>query len=873
MLLPLFFYMETNTLQIERHDMAFEIAFQPSGRTIRVGSDATILAAGQAAGIHIENACGSRGTCGKCRIRIVAGTASPVTEEERKALGETALATGWRLACRVSARSDMVIETPTFLDPVILERTADRTVKSNPAVRIHEARMTPASLADSRDDLHRLADAIDMDEAQIDPAVLRTLSPSLREASWHVAALVQTTRRGDRIVDVVPPDNARTYGIAVDLGTTTIAVYLYDLSSGNLCMSSSTMNPQIRYGDDVLTRLSTCSESQERASDLQRTVIQGINGLVRTMADDAGIECRQIVDAVIACNTVMHHLALHLDAKALGRAPFVPTTTEALDISAALLGLCILPAANVHFLPLIGGFVGGDTTAALLSETPFDSGKATMLIDIGTNSEICLAVDGTLAVTSCATGPALEGANIEHGMRASAGAIERVSIDPCTLEPTLGVIGSDETPVGICGSGIIDAVSQMAKVGIIEPSGSFSKRIEHSRIRRNERGTREYVLYEDTGRTITVTQKDVRAIQLAKAALYAGATALLDHCGISDVDEIILAGAFGNHLDRVNALELGLFPDCPLDDIHSVGNAAGLGACMALLDVDERARAKTVIRNATVIETALERDFQQRFSDAMAIPHAHDTFTKNRQTVWHCDPHEAHLQGTPSLPHAPFAQARAWASERALFPDGRRVPRYPFPSLDEIPAGHHLVDAPAIGEAFEALRSGAGENSVLEVSGPMALLSTLVDPSNLYRVRPAGKLDDMLMSFADEIADYVIAAIECGARVISLGDTEGCVEIVGKRFFRQHTGPALHACLEKIEPHLDHALIHVCGKSSVSLTCSGYARATPTRIESCSNYLGVLFACSADKKMRLIGNNCIHTPSLEVPILYRLELA
>ncbi len=848
--------------------MRYRVTFEPSGKIANVLAGTTLLAAAQSAGVYVENTCGGRGTCGKCRIKITSAIMPPTTSEERKFLSSDDINAGWRLACDVAINSDMVVTARDMNDSVILEKTAVRDLSFNPAVRIIKVALDPPSLDDARDDACRLLNALNMSDLSIDTTALQNLPHILRASNWHVAVLIWNDTR---ILKVMPESQACAYGIAIDLGTTTIAAYLCNLETGDLVEQSSTMNPQIAYGDDVISRLSICGEQPDGEEVLRRCLFSKLNTLIAAMASNAGISPTDISEAVIVGNTVMQHIVLGLDVEYLGRAPFIPATTNPVDVCAQSLGLGIFPAGNVHIFPAVGEFVGGDTSAALLSEQPFSTTATTMLIDIGTNSEICLVAKGRLLATSCATGPALEGAQISCGMRASSGAIDAVRIDPCTLKAHIRTIGDADNPVGICGSGIIDAVAQMALTGVIEPSGRFSQQNQSPYIRRNSQGEMEYVLYEGRHTTITITQKDVRAIQLAKSALYAGAQELLSRTDNPSIDHLILAGAFGSYLDPSNALALGLFPDCKLDNISVVGNAAGLGARIALLDATKRQEIFHYVAHACVIDTAIAPLFQKHFADAMAIPHAKDSFYRNRPSRWNCFPGNDEARLEDMLPSVSFAEARAYASDEILFPSGRIIPCYPYDSLDEIATQTSLLDSEAIKQTIESLANGAGRDTVVAVSGPMALLATLIDPTKLYTMGNDQKLDQTLSSLADAIAEFMIVSIKHGARVLSFGDAEGCVELVGTHFFQAHAGPALIACLQQVEPYLDHALIHLCGKTSASLTGTGYASIFPMRVSS-ETYLRALFDSASQKACRFIGNNCIHTQDFSTHLLYRLEL-
>ena len=399
------------------------------------------------------------------------------------------------------------------------------------------------------------------------------------------------------------------------------------------------MNPQIGYGEDVLARISYAASEAEGREKLQASIIEALNALTADMTEKAGFAASDVDEMVLVYNTAMHHLALGLDPRYVGRAPFAPAASAPLDVKARDLGVAINPSGNVHSLPVEAGFVGADNMAVLLAEEPYNGEKIKLIIDIGTNGEIDLGNKNRLLSTSCATGPALEGAQITFGMRAAPGAIERVEIDPISYEPRYKVIGQEEWyptvqeigAQGICGSGVIDAIAAMHKSGVISKAGRIDAKLDTPRVRRGESGKLEYVLAwaKETavGKDIVITQADIRAVQLAKAALYVGAEYLMEKLGVDHVDEVILAGAFGSYIDKESAMAIGMFPDCDLSRVHAVDNAAGDGARIALLNVEKRREAAKVARRVEFVETAIEPDFQKKFMDAIAIPHAKHEFS------------------------------------------------------------------------------------------------------------------------------------------------------------------------------------------------------------------------------------------------------
>lgn len=640
-------------LEIMEKDV--EIVFQPSGRRGRVPAGTTILAAAQGMGVGIEAVCGGKGVCGKCRVIIeegrfeklglVSGKAhvSGLSAVEEKFLSPEELARGYRLACLAQVRESLVVTVPEesrTAKQVILEQGRERSYRLAPAVKQYSLVLPPASLSDARDDRQRLLEALEerygLKDLIVDYTVLRDLPLLLRKEEWQVTV---TLWQGREIIRVVPgAEVPHSLGIAIDVGTTTLAAFLCDLATGELLGKASRMNPQIGYGEDVLARISYAMTEEKGREKLQQAMLEAISVLAEEMTAKIGREALEVDEIVLVYNTAMHHFTLGLEPKHMGRSPFVPAVSVPLDIKARDLGVKINPAGNIHSLPVEAGFVGPDNVAVLIAEEPYRSNSIKLIIDIGTNGEIDLGNKDRLLSTSCATGPALEGAQIAFGMRAAPGAIERVEIDPETKEPRYKVIGEDkwypELKVtgaqGICGSGIIDVVAELHRAGIISKAGRINGRLETPRVRKDESGKLQYVLAwaEETAihKDIVITQGDIRAVQLAKGAIYVGARYLMEKYGCDHVDEVILAGAFGSYINKRSAMALGLFPDCDPEKVKAVGNAAGDGARLALLDVEKRREAARVARQVEFVETAVEPDFQARFMEALSIPHAKDEF-------------------------------------------------------------------------------------------------------------------------------------------------------------------------------------------------------------------------------------------------------
>lgn len=621
-------------------EMQYKVIFQPSGRRGLVSKDKTLLQVSRELGVDIESPCGSAGKCGKCKVKIEAGcfNLSPLTEQEKTMLTAEEQADNFRLACCAKIQGDVLVFVPEQSSggkQVILETATERHFNLNPAIKKYYVAMEKPSLEDYRDDYVRLTDALtgsfsQLKDLQIDYSVLLTLPDILRQSGWQVTV---TLWQDKEIVAVEPGRVEKSYGLAVDIGTTTIAAYLCDLATGNVVQRDSLLNSQVRFGDDVISRISYCMLNEDGLAYLHNLIINDLNTLVARMTQAAGLNNETIYEMVLVFNTAMHHITLNIDPQYLGRVPFASAIRSPLNIKARDLGIKIAKSGNVHCLPVEAGFVGADNVSVLIAEEPYKQNSMMLVIDIGTNGEIDLGNAEGMMSTSCATGPALEGAQIKYGMRAAPGAIERVRINRYTYEPDCQVIGGEDClglVKGICGSGIIDAVAEMFKAEIIQPNGRFNKNLNSPRIRRGADGKMEYVLAWSAetviGQDVTITQKDIRAVQLAKAALYAGAKILMQKRGVDKIDRVVLAGAFGSYINKESALVIGMFPDCALENVTAVGNAAGEGAKLALLDLSKRAAAREIAASIQFVETAAEGDFQKHFFEAMHFPHAKDPF-------------------------------------------------------------------------------------------------------------------------------------------------------------------------------------------------------------------------------------------------------
>jgi uncharacterized 2Fe-2S/4Fe-4S cluster protein (DUF4445 family) len=633
-----------------------QIIFTPSGRRGRAPAGTTVLDAARSLGVDIDSVCGGRGICGRCAVVPAFGsfakhgiTSAPdhLTEPgevEAVYRAEHGLAADRRLSCTALLLGDAVVDVPPESQvhrQVVRKDLAARAFTLDPVVRLHTVDVTEPDLATPTGDLGRLFDALreewGLDDLRADLSVVRGLQPALTAGSYRVTVAIHG---GRDVIAVWPGFHDLAYGVAIDVGSTTIAGHLANLADGTILASAGVMNPQIRFGEDLMSRVSYVMMHEGGDGELTAVVRKALDGLLASLANKAGIKRTEILELAIVGNPIMHHLLLGIDPTPLGSAPFALATDTAVELTAAELGVRAHPGARVYVLPCIAGHVGADTAGVILAEEPHLADAMTLVVDVGTNAEIVLGDKHRLLAASSPTGPAFEGAQISSGQRAAPGAIERVRIDRETLEPRFRVIGvdawSDEPGFadavaaagigvsGICGSGIIEIVAELYLAGVITADGVIDGELAARSPRVVGDGrTFSYVLHEpaDDGPRILVTQNDVRAIQLAKAALYAGVRLLMDQLGIDAVDEVRLAGAFGSQIDPLHAMVLGLVPDCDLDRVRAAGNAAGTGALIALLSGAARRDIERVVRQVEKIETAVEPAFQQHFVEAMAIPH------------------------------------------------------------------------------------------------------------------------------------------------------------------------------------------------------------------------------------------------------------
>lgn len=684
---------------------SWRVIFQPAGRQGLAPAGMSVLDAARQLGVEIESICGGRQTCGKCQVRVEEGrfsrygiesstdNVSGEPEREARYRQQKGLLPGCRLSCAALVQGDLLVTVPEESrahKQVVRKAARERALEINPAVRLCYVELPAASLEDERSDWARLRDelaarfGLERGRLGVDPAVLPALQPTLRagagrsDSGQAVHRITASLWRDRELIRVQPGYHEQAFGVAIDVGTTTIVAHLCELRSGRIAATVSCMNPQISYGEDLMSRVSYVAEHADGLDTLHGAVIDALNDLIAQATAAAGLHPADVVDLVVVGNTIMHHIFLGIDPSELGGAPFAPAIKDPLDVKARDLGLRTARGAYVHVPPLEAGHVGADNVAAVIAEEPHKRDDVTLLLDVGTNGELVLGNRQRLLSASSPTGPAFEGAQVRHGMRAAPGAIERVRIDPATLEVRFKVIGREDwvesaddeqqtvgddrwagngalegqTPspaeaqarrqrprgqaelkaAGICGSGIIEAIAELLKAGLLDSSGRFVAEASTPRLRWD--GSKGYFVLAwpaetSSGRQIAVHADDVRAIQLAKAALYAGAKLLMRHAaaaGLEQVDRIVLAGAFGSYIDPEHAMLIGMIPDCDLGRVSAVGNAAGDGALIMLLDHERRREAADLAVAVQHIQTAIEPSFQEEFVGAIHLPHMADPF-------------------------------------------------------------------------------------------------------------------------------------------------------------------------------------------------------------------------------------------------------
>ena len=639
------------------------VVFTPSGKRGRFPVGTPVLDAARSIGVDLDSVCGGRGLCGRCQVEAGTGQfakfgidsapdhLSPPGEKEARYAGRRSLLADRRLGCSARILGDLVIDVPpeSQVHRQVVRKSAEaRDYTIDPVIRLHYVEVAEPDMDNPRGDFERLTDALSaqwgLDGLVPDLHILQNLQRALRDGEWSATVAVH---RAERIIAVWPGFHDRAFGVAFDIGSTTIACHLAELSSGRVVASAGRMNPQIRFGEDLMSRVSYVMMNPGGEVELTEAVRGAVNALIGEAAAEAGIDRRDILNATFVGNPIMHHLLLGIDPTELGGAPFALAGSGGLSLRAKDIDLDINAGGRIYVLPCIAGHVGADAAGVVLSEAPHRADETVLVVDVGTNAEIVLGNRERLLAASSPTGPAFEGAQITAGQRAAPGAIERVRIDRETLEAKVKVIGcdlwSDEDGfseataatgvTGICGSGIIEALAEMYLAGILLADGTIAGGAQSRTGRIVEEGrTFRYLLYSGAP-AISVHQNDVRAIQLAKAALMAGARLLMDRLEIAAVDRIVLTGAFGSHIDPLYAMVLGMIPDCPLDRVRAAGNAAGTGALIALLDSGARDEIEAVVRGIEKVETAVEPEFQRHFVDAMAIPHGSTDYVHLPQHV------------------------------------------------------------------------------------------------------------------------------------------------------------------------------------------------------------------------------------------------
>ncbi|MFV2001786.1 MAG: ASKHA domain-containing protein [Paracoccaceae bacterium] len=657
------------------------VIFTPSGKRGNFPAGTPVLSAARQLGVDLDSVCGGRGICSRCQITpglgefpkhgvtVGAHALSDWNAVEQRYMDKRGLKPGRRLGCQATIQGDVVIDVPPESQvhkQVVRKAASARDMVMDPATRLYYIEVREPDMHEPTGDLERLQTALleqwQIGEVRVELPVLRKLQSALRRGKWAVTVALHKGNNDahERILEVWPGFfEGRIYGLAVDLGSTTIAAHLCDLRNGAVLASSGVMNPQIRFGEDLMSRVSYVMMNPGGDVEMTGVVREAINALALTVAHDAGIDPQLIVETVFVCNPVMHHLLLGIDPVELGQAPFALASSASQSLDARDLDLAAINvSARAYILPCIAGHVGADCAAVALSEEPYNSKDLVLIVDVGTNAELLLGDTSRVLACSSPTGPAFEGAQISSGQRAAPGAIEHVTIDPVSRKPRFKVVGcdlwSDEAEfeaatatsgiTGICGSGIIEVVAEMRMAGLLDGSGLIGSAAQTGSERMIADGrTHEFLLHDASasgGPRITVTQGDIRAIQLAKSALYAGARLLMDEMAVDKVDRVVLAGAFGAHISAKHAMVLGMIPDVALDKVTSAGNAAGTGARIALCSVAARASIEQTVHQIVKVETAIEPRFQEHFIAANAIPHASDAF--------------AHLARIVSLPDVSF---------------------------------------------------------------------------------------------------------------------------------------------------------------------------------------------------------------------------
>ena len=604
----------------------YTIIFQPDGKRVKLKEEQSVLEGAIKANIDLTSICGGKGSCGKCKIIVTDNeNVNKITEKEQKILSDIEIKNGVRLACLTKIRNDIVVKIPEYSrtgKQRLQVEGIDTQIELDPSVSKHYIEMQIPTLEDPKSDLDRLidllSDKINIKDIKINFHVLQNLSELLRESDFKVTVVLWD----NEIIAIEPNDtSSRIFGYAVDIGTTKLAGYLLDLNTGKVVAAGSLMNPQIPYGEDVISRL-----NHPEPEKLNKAVIEGLNEILADLLEKTGVKNTEIYEMVAVGNTVMHHLFLNIKAKSLGLSPYPPVVRNSVIVDNDNLGMKIHPNGKIYFLPVIAGYVGADTIGVILATELYKKKETCLALDIGTNTEVVLGNKDKIYACSCASGPAFEGAHIKHGMRASSGAIEKIKIDPKTLKLEYFTI-DNEPAKGICGSAFVDLPSEMLKAGLIDVSGTFNKKVNHEKIRQGNDGWELVVASSSESETqedITFSQKDIRQLIMAKAAMQTGVLTLLKSLQIpkEEVDHVFIAGAFGSHIDKESARIIGIIPEINLDKIVSVGNAAGTGARMALVSKKAKKIVEEISRKVVYIELGADQNFQNTFLNSNFLPYS-----------------------------------------------------------------------------------------------------------------------------------------------------------------------------------------------------------------------------------------------------------
>ena len=605
----------------------YNVTFEPDGKTISAAPGMTITKAAAAVDISINSPCGGEGTCGKCKVMVDAQNMEPPTEAEEKFLSDEELSAGYRLACQTCVTDNMTVTVPEdsrIAESKILSEGMEQEVELHPNISKTYVELSEQTLDNQIADMTNLKDALGKRELTAGLDVLRRLPNAIRKSKFKATFVLD----GNRLIDIEPGNTEdKKYGLAVDIGTTTIVCTVVDLNTGSDMDVASALNTQAVHGADVISRINYSVENEEGLEELHDRVVQVINQISEYACTEAGISPDNVYEVTVVGNTTMTHLFLKLPVRNLAILPYVAVVSDPVETTASQLGLNVNPNANVYVLPNIAGFVGADTVGVILASALHESDSIKLAIDIGTNGEVALGSRERLLTCSCAAGPAFEGAMITHGMRAAPGAIERVQLDD---RPVCKVIKGGH-PIGICGSGLIDVVAEMLRLGIVDYTGrmvevgdlgsDFPSGLKEYLGKSDEYGP-HLVLSRSNGRDVVITQKDVRQVQLAKGAIMAGVKILMSTLGVQmeDISEVLMAGAFGNYIKKESAIRMGLLLDFPLEKVKFIGNAAASGAKMALMSREARKTAEQISKNTEYTELAVDMNFQNEFIDAMMFP-------------------------------------------------------------------------------------------------------------------------------------------------------------------------------------------------------------------------------------------------------------